>query len=383
MDGAVLNNAISLTGRDLKSALALMMLVTQRRGTVPVLSMAMIRSGSRVIIGTDLDQQLTVPIGSTGTLSDAALLPVRTVRDFARSLGKAEALTLRAVAGSTGVGTAIECCDGDARFSGLNPDDFPLMPFEAGPVPSFEVDAQVFVDAIRRLKPCISTEETRYYLNGIYMHPVEQPTGRVLRLVATDGHQIGLRDLGDIPGLPAFPGMIVPHCAIRTLLAVIGKQTGTVKVELSTGLRVRFTLGDYELVAKLIDGTYPDYERVLPAAVDRTAVILPRLATIAAAARCAAFPGGGNGLTCSIADGILTMTAKNFDADQVTRRVPVTGALPTPFGVNPRHLINVLNGMSGETVKADFAAGGGYEPIRFTAVDREADGLFVVMPMRV
>src|SRR5262249_41648646 len=109
----------------------------------------------------------------------------------------------------------------------------------------------------------VSTDETRYYLNGIYLHASETPDGWRLRAVATDGHRLARMDVALPDGGSGMPGIILPRKTVQELAKLLADHTDTVAVILSAN-KIRFTAGNVVLTSKLIDGTFPDYQRVIP-----------------------------------------------------------------------------------------------------------------------
>ena len=115
----------------------------------------------------------------------------------------------------------------------------------------------------------ISTEETRYYLNGIYLHAAGSAKAQTLRAVATDGHRLAQIELELPKGAAGMPGIIVPRKTVSEVQRLIEDNEAEVAIELSSG-KIRFTIGDVVLTSKLIDGTFPDYARVIPLATTRS-----------------------------------------------------------------------------------------------------------------
>ncbi len=120
---------------------------------------------------------------------------------------------------------------------------------------------------IEKTRFAISTEETRYYLNGIYFHEVA--AGNLLRAVATDGHRLAQAQIARPDGAKGMPGVIVPRKTVLEVVKLLEGAEADVEVSLSAA-KIRFAAGDLVLTSKLIDGTFPDYERVIPRSNDKT-----------------------------------------------------------------------------------------------------------------
>ena len=143
---------------------------------------------------------------------------------------------------------------------------------------SFELPARTLAELIDRTRFAISTEETRYYLNGIFLH-VSDEDQPVLKAAATDGHRLARYTLPQPDGAAGMPDVIVPRKAVAELRKLLEESLdGNVEIDLSAS-KVRFTLGGeggVVLTSKLIDGTFPDYSRVIPTGNDKLLKLDPR-----------------------------------------------------------------------------------------------------------
>ncbi len=149
----------------------------------------------------------------------------------------------------------------------LPPEDYPLM--AGGELPhSFPLAASELKTLIDRTRFAISTEETRYYLNGIFLHATKSSDTPVLRAVATDGHRLARVEMPLPEGAAGMPGVIVPRKTVTELRKLIDETDQEIGVALSD-TKIRFTFGDAVLTSKLIDGTFPDYDRVIPTGNDK------------------------------------------------------------------------------------------------------------------
>ena len=132
----------------------------------------------------------------------------------------------------------------------------------------FQLPATDLKGIIDRTRFAISNEETRYYLNGIYFHAATSDGTDVLRGVATDGHRLARVEVPLPKGAAEIPGVIVPRKTVGEVRKLLDESDGSVDIELSD-TRIRFAIGNVTLVSKLIDGTFPDYERVIPTGNDK------------------------------------------------------------------------------------------------------------------
>src|SRR5690606_23357863 len=176
---------------------------------------------------------------------------------------------------------------------------------------------------IERTQFAISNEETRYYLNGIYIHTLDVNGQQVLRAVATDGHRMARAETDAPAGSAGMPGIIIPKKTVSEVQKLLDGAEGDVQVEVSD-TKIRFTLGGVVLLSKLIEGTFPDYERVTPKNNDKQmnvdkssfAVAVDRVSTIAS-------ERGGKAVKLSIKDGQLELSVTNPDHGTASEELAV------------------------------------------------------------
>jgi DNA polymerase-3 subunit beta len=226
----------------------------------------------------------------------------------------------------------------------------------------------------------ISQEETRYYLNGIYVHTLEIDGKQMLRAVATDGHRLAQVQLAAPDGSVGMPGVIVPRKTVGEIQRLVETPDSDVAIELSDS-KIRITIGDVVLTSKLIDGTFPDYERVIPKNNDKEmkvdrgsfAEAVDRVSTVASER--------GRAVKLALSDGKLTLSVNNPDSGSATEELEVDyAAEPIEIGFNSRYLLDITTQLSSDTTIFRLA-----DPGSPTLIEDEgmADALFVIMPMRV
>src|SRR5262245_13594101 len=243
--------------------------VVERRNTIPILSNVLIEAredGSIRLMATDLDLQVDESVPANVSQPGATTLSAHTLFDIVRKLPEGSQVELSAAEGKMQVNA------GRARFSlsTLPRDDFPVI--AEGELPTkFELPAATFREIIEKTRFAISTEETRYYLMGIFLHVIDDQ----LRAAATDGHRLARVTVGKPDGADGMPDVIVPRKAVAELYRLLEELEGTVEISLSP-TKVRFGLGSAVLTSKLIDGTFPDYNRVIPTANDKLLKLDPK-----------------------------------------------------------------------------------------------------------
>src|SRR5215203_2085317 len=226
----------------------------------------------------------------------------------------------------------------------------------------------------------ISTEETRYYLNGIYLHVAGAAKSQTLRAVATDGHRLAQTDLPVPAGAAGMTGVIVPRKTVIEVQRLIEDSEAEIAIELSSA-KIRFSIGDVVLTSKLIDGTFPDYARVIPSGNDKELVVdkkdfeaaVDRVSTVSSER--------GRAVKLSLTGGKLILSVTNPDSGSATEEIEVEyDSDPIDIGFNSRYLLDIASQLDGEVAVLRLADPGSPTLIQ----DKDAKGaLYVLMPMRV
>ena len=351
--------------------------VVERRNTIPILSNVLIEAtgdGTIKLMATDLDLQINEHIAASVETPGASTVSAHTLFDIARKLPEGSQVSLSAAEGRMTI------MAGRAKFqlSTLPRDDFPVI--AEGELPtSFELPAETLKQIIDKTRFAISTEETRYYLNGIFLHVSDDPSP-VLKAAATDGHRLARVTVTRPDGAEGMPDVIVPRKCVAELRKLLDEIDGSVGVSLSA-TKIRFDLGQALLTSKLIDGTFPDYSRVIPTGNDKILKIDPR-----------AFEEGVDRVS-TIATEKTRAVKMALDRDKITLSVtsPENGtaaeevsgdyaAAPFEIGFNSRYLLDILGQVHGDTVEVHLADAAAPTLIR---ENDKAAALYVIMPMRV
>ena len=350
--------------------------VVERRNTIPILSNVLIEAGEDGIrlMATDLDLQINETVEANVTEPGSTTVPAHTFFDIVRKLHEGSQVELIAAEGRMQVNA------GRARFTlaTLPRDDFPVI--AEGELPTrFELPAGTLRQIIDKTRFAISTEETRYYLNGIYLH-VSDEAQPVLKAAATDGHRLARVTVPRPEGAQGMPGVIIPRKCVGELRKLLDEVDGTVQISLSDS-KIRFGLGNAVLTSKLIDGTFPDYSRVIPTANDKLLKLDPR-----------AFEEGVDRVS-TIASERTRAVKMALDRDRVTLSVtsPENGTaaeeVPADYGnegfeigFNAKYLMDILNQIEGDLVEVHLADAAAPTLLRENDM---APALYVLMPMRV
>ena len=358
--------------------------VVERRNTIPILSNVLIEAsgdGLVKIMATDLDLQVVESLDAARVDSPGAItVSAHLLFDIARKLPEGSQVSLETADNRMVVKA------GRSRFQlpTLPRDDFPVI--VEGDLPtSFELPAATLAELIDRTRFAISTEETRYYLNGIFLHVAEDAAGGpVLKAAATDGHRLARFTIARPEGATGMPDVIVPRKAVSELRKLLEENLDSaVQIDLSPS-KIRFTLGGeggVVLTSKLIDGTFPDYSRVIPTANDKLLKLDPksffagvdRVATIATEkTRAVKMALEADKVTLSVTSPDNGNAAEELAADYRSD--------PMEIGFNAGYLKDILQQIDSDTVELHLADAGAPTLIR---KDEKSPALYVLMPMRV
>ena len=353
--------------------------VVERRNTIPILANVLIRA-ERSKLGlkaTDLDLEVFETIAADVAPAGATTVPAHMLYEIVRKLPDGSQIVLE----GSGDRAVLAIRAGRSRFTlqTLPDSDFPDL--AAGDLThKFTLTAADLKRLIEKTQFAISTEETRYYLNGIYLHIATSGKSNMLRAVATDGHRLAQFELPLPPGAEGMPGVIVPRKTVGEVQRLIEDNEAEVAVELSQG-KIRFSIGAVTLTSKLIDGTFPDYARVIPLGNDKELVVdkaefeaaVDRVSTVSSER--------GRAVKLSLTPGKLTLSVTNPDSGSATEELEIEyDADPLDIGFNSRYLLDIASQLEGEAAVLKLADPGSPTLIQ----DRGSTGaLYVLMPMRV
>jgi len=353
--------------------------VVERRNTIPILANVLIRAenGRLSLKATDLDLEVIDSIAAEVSAGGSTTVPAHMFYDIVRKLPEGAQIVIE----GSGDRAVLSLRAGRSRFTlqTLPESDFPDL--AAGEMShSFKLGALDLKRLIDKTQFAISTEETRYYLNGIYLHGAGTGKSAALRAVATDGHRLAQCELPLPEGAAGMPGVIVPRKTVGEVQRLVETGEGDVSIELSAG-KIRLSFGDVVLTSKLIDGTFPDYGRVIPVNNDKVLVVdktdfetaVDRVSTVASER--------GRAVKLSITGGRLVLSVTNPDSGSATEEIEVDySSDPLDIGFNSRYLLDIAAQIEGEVAVLKLADPGSPTLIQ----DKDSKGaLYVLMPMRV
>lgn len=354
--------------------------VVERRNTIPILSNVLLDAsakGGLALTATDMDVAFVETVAAEVAKPGTTTVQAHTFYEIVRKLPEGSQVGLEWDAGKGQV--SLRAGRSTFALAALPADDFPKM--ASGDLPhKFELGAAELKQLIDKTRFAISTEETRYYLNGIFLHSTAADGVKVLRAVATDGHRLARLQMPLPAGAENIPGVILPRKTVMEVRKLIDEVDGAVEVSLSD-TRVRFAFGDAMLTSKLIDGAFPDYERVIPSGNDKTmevncnefAAAVDRVATISTEK--------SRAVKMALTKGMLALSANSAEAGSANEEIEVAyQGSAIEIGFNARYLLDIAEQIEGEN--ATFKMADAASP---TVVTDSADqsALYVLMPMRV
>jgi DNA polymerase-3 subunit beta len=348
--------------------------VVERRNTIPILSNVLMEArddGSIRLMATDLDLQVDESVPANVAQAGATTVSAHTLFDIVRKLPDGSQVEISAAEGK------MQIIAGRSHFnlSTLPRDDFPVI--AEGELPTrFELPAATLRQIIEKTRFAISSEETRYYLMGIFLHVIDDQ----LRAAATDGHRLARVTVAKPDGADGMPDVIVPRKAVAELFRLLEELEGTVEVSLSP-TKVRFGLGSAVLTSKLIDGTFPDYNRVIPTGNDKLLKLDPKMFSAGVDRVSTIASEKTRAVKISVDRDKVTLSVTSPENGVATEEVPADyGSDGLEIGFNARYLLDILSEIDGDTVEVHLADAAAPTLLR---ENDKSNALYVLMPMRV
>ncbi|MFC3230865.1 DNA polymerase III subunit beta [Marinibaculum pumilum] len=353
--------------------------VVERRNTIPILANVQIEAveGAVALTATDLDIAVVERQNATIVQDGATTVSAHTLYDIVRKLPDGSEIRL-AMKGGEGR-LALSAGSSAFKLPCLPKEDFPVMA-EGDLATRFSVTAADLKRLIEKARFAISMEETRYYLNGIYLHAAENEGVAVLRAVATDGHRLARVEMPLPDGAGGMPGVIIPRKTVGELVRLLPDGSETVEIALSD-TKIRFEFGDVVLLSKLIDGTFPDYERVIPSGNDKVMEVDAALFSKAVDRVSTISSEKSRAVKLALEPNKLVLSATSAEQGSATEDLPtVYDADPIEIGFNARYLIDITDQIDGESARFQIADGAAPALVRDGG---DESALYVLMPMRV
>jgi DNA polymerase-3 subunit beta len=361
--------------------------VVERRNTIPILSNVLLRadgmgpSGTLALSATDMDLELVERVPAQIEQAGLTTAPAHTLFDIVRKLPDGAQIEIEASGERNSM--VLRCGRSTFTLACLPPEDYPVM--AGGELAHhFAMTAAELKSLVDRTRFAISTEETRYYLNGIYLHATKNDEVPVIRAVATDGHRLARVEMVLPEGAAGMPGIIVPRKTVLELRKLVEESEDEIELGLSE-TKIRFAVGGATLTSKLIDGTFPDYDRVIPTGNDKVLEVkckdfadaVDRVSTISTeksrAVKLAIAPGANGGS--------LAISATSPENGTAIEELEVRYLNePLEIGFNSRYLLDIAAQIEGDGAQFLMSDSGSPTIVRDRA---DPSALYVLMPMRV
>ena len=363
-------------------ALAHVQSVVEKRNTIPILANVMLRvqQGGLSLTATDMEIAIVEDVAASASREGVCTAPAATLYEIVRRLPDSAEIELDHPGGDAQL--ALRAGRYATSLLVLPAEDFPSM--TAGALPhKFSLPALTLRGLIDRTRFAISTEETRYYLNGIYLHEAQGEDGRVLRAVATDGHRLARVQVDPQPeGASGMPGVIVPRKTVAELRKLIDETSAPIDVALSD-TRIQFRIGPVTLTSKLIDGTFPEYERVIPRDNEKVLRVGKKDFSDAVGRVSAISTERSRPVKMALSRDLLVLSASSPEQGTATEELDGDRVQyefgPLEIGFQARYL-NDITDQVGERVEFRFSDGAAPTIVQDAG---DPTALFVLMPMRV
>ena len=356
--------------------------IVERRHTLPILSNVLLekKGGVLTLLATDIEIQITTSTADLSGDGDGAVtVAARKLQEILRSLPESAEVSLILE------GRRMQVRAGKSRFNlqTLPAEDFPCMALSAGEIKKFAVSQKQFRHLLAQTQYSMASQDVRYYLNGLLLL-VEASE---MRAVATDGHRLAYASmpLEDTAGALVEEGatrqeLILPRKTVIELSRLLADSDEPVLIDIMA-TQIRFQFGQINLVSKLIDGKFPDYQRVIPA-TQRNVVAVNRMALLQSMIRAAILTNEKfRGVRLILSEGSLKIMAANAEQEEAQEEIEVDyNGEPLDVGFNVSYLLDVLNNSSDETIEWGFNDA---NSSALLTIPGNESFKYVVMPMRI
>lgn len=350
----------------------------EKRNTIPILANVLLKAEGDTLgmSTTDMDLEINETVAANVSEPGATTVPAHTLHDIVRKFPDGADVELT-IAGGGNIMT-VQSGRSVFKLSCLPVTDFPEIGTGEFPA-NFSLSAADLRAMIDRTKFAMSSEETRYYLNGIYMHEADKDGVKVLRAVATDGHRLARFEMPLPEGATGMPGVIVPRKAVLELRKLVEDAADTIAVSLSES-KVRFAFDHIVLTSKLIDGTFPDYQRVIPEGNDKVVEVNPKIFTSAIDRVSTISDGKSRAVKITFNGNTMTLSANSPDAGSATEDLEIHGNDNLEIGFNAKYLLDITSQIEGDGCRMTLADSGSPTIIEDIS---DSSALYVLMPLRV
>ena len=352
--------------------------IVEKKNAIPVLSNILIeaKNNSLILSATDMDISITDTLNCNVIEEGSITVPAHTLYDIIRKLSDDNEIEF-----ISNDGKIFSIRSGKSRFSlGCLPkEEFPII--EVDNLKSeLSIDSQELLSLIEKTRFAISSEETRYFLNGIYFHKNKDTNDDVLTMVATDGHRLAKIDFNSSDNIINMPGVIIPRKTIFELSKLLADYSGNIKINVDPN-KIIFFVNKSILISKLIDGSFPDYQRVIPDSnnnilkVNRSSfcTAVDRVSTIT--------DDKSPAIKFKLLKDIINMTSVDSESGQATEDVNVEySGKEIEIGFNAKYILEMVSNLNDENVILQFNDSS--SPL-IVKEENSPNLIYVLMPMRV
>lgn len=370
---------LTIDRADLMRALSHVQSVVERRNTIPILSNVRLdaKDGMLSLSATDMDLEMNESVAAGISAEGATTTPAHTFHDIVRKLPDDSQVELTLEPG----GSMMTVTSGRSKFklSCLPVSDFPELGQGDMDV-SFAIPAKELRELFDRTRFAMSNDETRHYLNGIYFHAAENNNVNVLRAVATDGHRLAQFEMPLPEGATEMPGVIIPRKTVLEIRKLIEEAADTITIKLSEN-KVRFEFDHVIMTSKLIDGTFPDYQKVIPQGNDKIVEVNPKLFTSAIDRVSTISTEKTRAVKLAIDGTTMTLSAQSADSGSATEDIEVSNDNTSlEIGFNSKYLLDITAQIDSDNCRMVLADAGGPTILQDAS---DSSALYVLMPLRV
>ena len=363
----------SIVKSDLLRPLSHIYSVVEKRNTIPILSNTVIEAldGHIAFTATDMEIDIVEKIQSSTISNGKLTVSAHTLYDIVRKLPDGSEIIVSANENNL----IISCGKSEFMLPTLPFDDYPIMTDISGGK-SFSISSVDLQNLIDNTKFAISLEETRYYLNGIFLHQNDN----LLRAVATDGHRLAQAEINLPTGAEGMPSIIIPRKTVGELRKLLDDTEADIPITVSSN-KIKFSINNCTLTSKLIDGSFPDYQRVIPKGNTKNLVIstkefkeaVDRVSTISIEK--------SRAVKLSLSKNNLILKVNSHDSGNASEEMEVSFEYDSmEIGFNSKYLLDIALQIQGKDIQ--FSLSDSSSPALIT--DPEQEGIiFVLMPMRV
>jgi DNA polymerase III subunit beta len=353
--------------------------VVERRNTIPILSNVLLEAdnGSLGLTATDLEIEMRERVEADVAQAGAITAPAHMLYDIVRKLPDGAQVELS----TDETGGRLVLISGKSSFAlqTLPREDFPAMAQDEMPA-AFALLGSDLRRLIEKTRFAISQEETRYYLNGIYLHALEDDGQALLRAVATDGHRLARVQMAQPVGAADMPAIIVPRKTVNEVQKLLEEETGEVSLQVSE-TKINFAFSNIVLTSKLIDGKFPDYTRVIPLNNDKVLGVDAKSFAQSVDRVSAISSEKSRAVKLSLEGDRLSLSVSNPDSGSASDELSVSyQSAPMDIGFNARYLMDITGQLDGESATFELADSGSPTIVRD---GEDTNALYVLMPMRV